>query len=162
MNFDQAFDTLIGHEGGYSNHPDDPGGETMWGVTARVARANGYAGPMVDLPRDTAKAIYRRNYWDAVKADQLPASVRYDVFDGAVNSGVSQSAKWLQQAAGVTADGVIGPTTIAAATGAGAALPPRYNAARLQFMTNLPTWATFGKGWARRIASNLRAGAGSI
>ena len=58
--FDDAFDALIGNEGGYSNNPKDPGGETMWGITARVARAAGYTGPMRDLPRDTAKAPFRR------------------------------------------------------------------------------------------------------
>jgi lysozyme family protein len=155
MTFDEAFDRLIDHEGGYANHPSDPGGETMWGVTARVARANGYTGDMRSLPRDTAKAIYRKSYWDAVKADQLPAAVRFDVFDGAVNSGVSQSAKWLQRAAGVKDDGVIGPQTIAAAANAGPGLLAKFNGARLQFMTDLPTWGSFGRGWARRIASNL-------
>lgn len=156
MTFDQAFDRLIGHEGGYSNHPADPGGETMWGVTARVARANGYAGPMRDLPREKAKAIYRRLYWDAVKADQLPAVVRFDVFDGAVNSGVEQSAKWLQRASGAVADGIVGPKTVAAAAAAGPVIAAKYNGHRLQFMSDLPTWGSFGKGWARRIASNLQ------
>jgi lysozyme family protein len=158
MDFDTAFDRLIGHEGGYSNHPADPGGETMWGVTARVARANGYTGPMKDMPRSTAKAIYRRLYWDAVKADQLPEVVRFDVFDGAVNSGVAQSAKWLQRAAGVADDGVIGSKTIAAASAAGPVIAARYNGHRLEFMASLPTWPSFGKGWARRIASNLKGG----
>lgn len=158
MDFDKAFDRLIGHEGGYSNHPADPGGETMWGVTARVARANGYTGPMKDMPRSTAKAIYRGLYWDAVKADQLPESVRFDVFDGAVNSGVSQSAKWLQRAAGVADDGVIGPKTIAAASDVGPVIAARYNGHRLEFMASLPAWSSFGKGWARRIASNLKGG----
>ncbi|WP_454694039.1 glycosyl hydrolase 108 family protein [Achromobacter aegrifaciens] len=95
MNFDQAFDRLIGHEGGYSNHPDDPGGETMWGVTIAVARANGYAGPMRSLPRDVAKAIYRAHYWDEVKADSLPFPVAFQVFDAAVNHGTGQAAKRL-------------------------------------------------------------------
>ena len=158
MDFDKAFDRLIGHEGGYSNHPDDPGGETMWGVTARVARANGYTGPMKDMPRSTAKAIYRKLYWDAVKADQLPDVVRFDVFDGAVNSGVSQSTKWLQRASGVVDDGVIGPKTIAATAAVGPVIAARYNGHRLEFMANLPTWGSFGKGWVRRIASNLKGG----
>lgn len=157
MDFDQAFDRLIGHEGGYANHPSDPGGETMWGVTARVARANGYQGDMRALPRDLAKAIYRKAYWTPVKADQLPEGVRFDVFDAAVNSGVGQAAKWLQRAAGVTDDGSIGPATIAAATAAGPMLAARFNGQRLQFMTDLPAWGSFGKGWARRIASNLQA-----
>ena len=155
MKFDQAFDKLIGHEGGYSNHPSDPGGETMWGVTLRVARAAGYQGPMSALLRGTAADIYRRQYWDAVKADQLPEAIRYDVFDAAVNSGVGQAAKWLQRALGVKDDGVIGAQTVAAALMAGPTLPARYNGTRLQFMTDLAGWSSFGKGWARRIASNL-------
>ena len=155
MNFDQSFDKLLGHEGAYSNNPADPGKETMWGVTARVARADGYTGPMRELPRDRAKSIYRRSYWDAVKADQLPDFVRFDVFDGAVNSGPEQSVKWLQRAAGAVDDGIVGPKTIAAAVAAGPALAARYNGHRLRFMTDRSTWPTFGKGWARRIAANL-------
>jgi len=155
MTFDQAFDRLLGHEGGYSNNSADPGGETMWGVTARVARADGYLGEMRDLPRDRAKSIYRRLYWDAVRADQLPDSVRFDVFDGAANSGPVQSIKWLQRAAGVADDGILGPKTMAAAAAAGTALAARFNGHRLSFMADLPTWGSFGKGWARRIAKNL-------
>lgn len=157
MDFDQAFDKLLGHEGGYSFHPSDPGGETMWGVTARVARQQGYTGDMRDLPREKAKDIYRRLCWEAVKADQLPADVRFDVFDAAVNSGAQQAVKWLQRAAQVQDDGVIGPKTIWAATGIGASLRAKFNGHRLQFMTDLPTWSSFGKGWARRIAENLRS-----
>lgn len=156
MNFDQAFDVLIGHEGGYANHPDDPGGETMWGVTARVARKDGYCGDMRDLPRDRAKAIYRRMYWDAVRADELPPAVRFDVFDGAVNSGPGRSVEWLQQACGTATDGQLGPKTLAAAHASDCGLAARYNGHRLQFMTDLGTWGSFGKGWARRIAGNLR------
>lgn len=156
MNFDQAFDVLIGHEGGYSNHPADPGGETMWGVTRRVALQEGYAGEMRYLPRDTAKAIYRKKYWDAVRADELPAVLRYGVFDAAVNSGVSQAVKWLQQAVDVQDDGVIGPMTIAAAKKADFLALPNMLGYRLDFMTSLPTWGQFGRGWARRIAAILK------
>lgn len=155
MNFDQAFDALLGHEGGYSDHPSDPGGRTMWGVTERVARANGYTGDMRTYPRDLAKLVYRRQYWDAVQADQLPAALRFHVFDAAVNSGVKQAAIWLQRAVGAQPDGVIGAKTIAAARQADAGAPARFSGARLQFMTDLPTWSSFGKGWARRIAGNL-------
>lgn len=156
MTFDEAFDILIGHEGMYSDHPNDPGGQTMWGVTARVARKDGYRGDMRDLPRERAKAIYRRLYWDTVRADELPASVRFDVFDGAVNSGPARSIEWLQEACGAVVDGKLGPKTLAAAHAADTGLPARFNGHRLQFMTDLPTWGHFGKGWARRIASNLR------
>lgn len=155
MNFDQAFDALIGHEGGYSNNPADPGGETMWGVTLTVARASGYAGAMKDLPRDTAKVIYRAQYWDAVRADELPDQVRFDIFDAAVNSGVKQAVKWLQRTVGAAEDGIIGKATLAAASAVGESIGRRYNGMRLKFMTDLPTWPTFGRGWARRIASNL-------
>lgn len=156
MKFDEAFDRLLGHEGLYSNNPADPGGETMWGVTARVARADGYLGEMRDLPRERAKSIYRRLYWDAVRADQLPAAVRFDVFDGAVNSGVVQSIKWLQRAAGAADDGILGPKSMAAASAAGPALAARYNGHRLLFLADRPTWGSFGRGWARRIAANLQ------
>ena len=155
MTFDEAFDRLIGHEGGYANHPNDPGGETMWGITARVARAAGYLEPMRDLPRGLAKEIYRRQYWTPVRAEELPAAVRFSVFDAAVNSGVGQAVKWLQEAAGVTADGVIGPVTLAAANKDEWRVFARFNGARLHFMAGLPTWPSFGRGWARRVADNL-------
>lgn len=156
MNFDQSFEALIGHEGGYSNNPADPGGETMYGVTKRVAVANGYAGAMKDLPLDTAKAIYRKSYWDTVRADELPDAVRFDVFDCSVNSGPGQAIRFLQRATGVAEDGRLGPVTIRAV----AAMDPqlldkRLNGYRLKFMCELKTWPTFGRGWAARIAANL-------
>lgn len=156
MNFDQAFARLLGHEGTYSNNPADSGGETMWGVTIAVARAAGYTGLMRSLPIDVAKSIYRGEYWAPVKAEQLPESLRFDVFDAAVNSGVRQAAKWLQRAVNVTEDGVIGPATIAAANKAGPMVAAHFNGARLEMMTNMAGWPTFSRGWARRIASNLQ------
>lgn len=161
--FDVAFDRLIGHEGGYVNHPNDPGGETMWGVTIAVARANGYTGPMYELPRDKAKAIYHTQYWDKVKADSMPFPVAFQVFDAAVNHGTGHAAKFLQRAAGVVDDGVIGPKTIAAVNERGAAgMLLLFNAEREQFYTNLPTWPSFGKGWSRRVVTNLRYAAGDL
>ncbi len=153
MNFLTAFEKLLGHEGGYSNHPADPGGETMWGITKRVAVANGYTGDMRSMPVETARAIYKSLYWDAIQAENLPADVRYIVFDGAVNSGVAQAAKWLQRACGVKDDGVIGPQTIRAANALHSeGLKRKILAQRLRFMTGLPNWPAFGRGWARRIA----------
>jgi len=153
MNFDRAFHTLLGHEGGFVDHPDDPGGATNWGVTERVARAHGYTGHMRDLPVDTAKAIYRKDYWDAVRAEELPAAIRYAVFDAAVNSGPRQAIRWLQRAVGVRDDGVIGPVTLGAVRGANPEqVLRRMLAQRLRFMTGLSNWPTFGRGWARRIA----------
>ena len=154
--FDAAFERLIGHEGGYVDHPDDPGGATRYGVTEQVARAHGYTGHMRDFPLDFAKQIYRKTYWDAVRADDCPAALRFDLFDAAVNSGPAQAVKWIQRAVGVADDGKIGPKTLLALKMAdGPATAARFNGHRLAFLASLPTWATFGKGWARRIASNL-------
>jgi len=154
MNFDKAFNKLMENEGGYSNNPNDPGSETMYGITIKVARENNYTGPMKDLPRDAAKAIYKKQYWDTVRADELPDEVRFDVFDAAVNSGVQQSIKWLQRVLGVKEDGVLGAVTLVSAAQA-KGLSAKFNGYRLRFMTDLPTWPTFGKGWARRVAENL-------
>lgn len=156
MNFDAAFDELIGHEGSWSHHPSDPGGETMWGVTARVARANGYDGDMRIMPREIAKAIYRKLYWDGVRAEELPAVLRYPLFDAAVNSGVTQAVKWLQRAVGTVDDGKLGPITLAAAQRTPQTAAVLMLGERLDFMTSLPTWGAFGRGWARRIASVLK------
>src|ERR1700745_1878207 len=114
MNFDQAFDALIGNEGGYSYNPADPGGETMWGITARVARRNGYTGDMKLLSREVARGIAEHEYWMPARCDELPALLRFQMLDAAYNSGPTQAALWLQRAVDVTADGVIGSATLAA------------------------------------------------
>lgn len=158
MNFDQAFDVLLKHEGGFVDHPDDPGGATRYGVTEAVAREVGYRGDMRELPIALAARIYRERYWDAVRAEQLPAAVRYVVFDAAVNSGVGQAARWLQRAVGVRDDGVIGPQTLAAvAQHNPEALARRFLSQRLRFMSGLANWPAFGRGWARRIADLMEA-----
>lgn len=158
MTFDEAFKVLLGSEGGYSDHPYDNGKKTNFGITEAVARAAGYRGDMRSLPASLAQTIYRREYWDAVRADDLPPALRYAVFDAAVNSGVKQAVKWLQRAIGATDDGIVGPQTI---TMARAAQPDfvkrRMLAQRLVFMTNLPTWPQFSRGWARRVAEILEA-----
>lgn len=158
MTFEEAFEKLMGHEGGYSNNPNDTGLETMYGVTARVARENGYAGPMRDLTQAQAKGIAKRVYWDAVRGDILPDAVRFDVFDGAYNSGPSTSIKWLQRAVYVTPDGVFGPTTLMGVqTYSPQAVVARYNGHRLDAMNDMGGWASFGRGWSQRIAQNLIA-----
>lgn len=154
MTFDEAFEKLLGHEGGYVNHSDDPGGETNWGITIRVARENGYNGAMREMPQTVAKEIYRKRYWAPVYSDLLPAVVRYAMFDAAVNSGVGQAARWLQRAVGVADDGRIGQVTLRAVNQANPdKLLRSILAQRLLFMTNLTGWGSFGRGWARRIAS---------
>ena len=154
MNFDSSFDLLLKHEGGFSDHATDPGGKTRYGITEAVAREVGYRGDMRELPLDLAKRIYKDRYWDTVKAEQLPAAVRYAIFDAAVNSGPGQSTKWLQRALGVKDDGTIGPKTLAAANAANPdALKMRILGQRLRFMAGLPNWPAFSRGWAIRIAS---------
>ena len=153
MDFYKAFDRLMGHEGGYTNNPDDPGGETNWGISKR-------AYPNVDiknLTRDQAKNIYYRDYWQKCHIGELPEAVQFDMFDMAVNSGISAAVKTIQRALGVTADGVWGPNTSRAAS---SVVDPQrldkvFSGYRLQYLADLPTWPTFGKGWARRIAANL-------
>jgi lysozyme family protein len=158
MKFDDAFTKLLGHEGAYSNHSADPGGETMFGITIAVARANGYTGPMRQLPQTEAKRIYKALYWDKVQADALPDRVRYAVFDAAVNSGPGQAIRWLQRALGVADDGHIGPITLAYTRQADPeALARKMLAQRLRFMTNLTAWSSFSRGWARRIADLMES-----
>lgn len=161
QNFDAAFERLLGHEGGYSNNPADPGGETMYGITKRVAVANGYTGPMRDLPLAEAKRIAKAAYWDAVKGDAMPNELDFQLFDTAYNSGPAQAVKLLQRALDVPADGILGPNTLgqiakAQHLGSVAALLARFNGQRLEFLTSLYPWPNFGKGWARRVAENLK------
>lgn len=158
MTFDDAFDKLLGHEGSYVDHPADPGGKTNWGITERVARANGYTGHMRDLPVTDAKRIYRAQYWDAIRADEMPPALRYAVFDAAVNSGPAQALRWLQRATGAVDDGRIGPQTLTLARAA----PPdavlrRMLSQRLKFMASLKSWPSFGRGWALRVADLMGA-----
>ena len=155
--FTEFFNRLMEHEGGYVNHPSDPGGETMWGVTKRVAVANGYNGSMRNLPKSTAQAIADKDYWQVIRGDDLPDDVAWQVFDAAYNHGNRQAIKFLQRAVGVNDDGLIGPRTLAAV----AAMDKNdvvflFNAERLEFYTRLGTWGAFGRGWSRRIVGNLR------
>lgn len=161
-NFDEALSLVLKHEGGYVDHPKDPGGATNMGITIGTLRA--YRGKAVTkaqvkaLTREEAAAIYRKNYWDAVKGDKLPSGVDYAVFDFAVNSGVGRAIPFLQRALGVPDDGVIGTATLKAV----AATDPVkvLNAicdARLAWLKRLGTWGTFGKGWSNRIAGVRRA-----
>lgn len=158
--FDQAFDRLISHEGGYVNHPNDPGGETKFGITLRTARAYGYTGNMRNLTREQAKEIYRQGYWNRAQADRYDPAIGFQFFDAAVNHGAGQSIRFLQRAVNVADDGIIGPVTLKAIQNMSVTdVLARFNAERLEFYTRLSTWSTFGKGWSRRVAVNLRYGA---
>ena len=151
-----ALEHVFAHEGGYVDHPRDPGGATNMGITRRTLA--GWRGRAVTkaevkaMTRTEAAAIYRARFWNAVRADDLPAGVDACVFDAAVHSGPSRAVRWLQAELGVRVDGVIGPKTLAAA----GELPPERLVAglcrrRLRFMQGLKTWPTFGRGWARRM-----------
>ena len=155
-NFDEALKAILHHEGGFVNHPKDPGGMTNLGVTKRVWEE--YVGHEVDekamralTPADV-DTLYRRKYWDKVRGDELPAGVDYAVFDAAINSGPGRASKWLQTAVGAVPDGAIGPGTLAKVEAMEpAAIIEKYQATRLAFLQSLPTWDTFGKGWGRRV-----------
>lgn len=159
----QSLAKVLVHEGGYVNHPRDPGGPTNKGITQRVydayRKGKGQSARSVkSILIDEVNEIYDRQYWDAVKGDLLPDGVDYVVLDGAVNSGVAQSVKWLQRALGPLykgqVDGIMGFSTIEALKGVNDndALIGRICDQRMNFLRHLNTWAVFGKGWSARVA----------
>lgn len=155
-NWDACFNNLIKHEGGYVNHPSDPGGRTNLGVTQTVWEnwldRSVTEEEMKALTKDMVKPLYKDLYWERIKGDKLPSGVDYCVFDAAVNSGVRRASQWLQFALGVAADGSIGPQTLAVASiTSPATIIINYSAQRLRFLQGLSTWPTFGKGWERRV-----------
>ena len=170
-NFARAMPLVLAHEGGYSNHPRDPGGVTLEGVIQRVydgyRRRRGLpTRPLTAAMRRTPEwqrerdEIYRLQYWNQCLCDDLPAGIDYVVFDGAVNSGPTQSIKWVQRALGITADGTMGQRTIAAIEA-----HPNHDelvaaicARRMAFLKALRTWPTFGKGWTARVSGVRRVG----
>jgi lysozyme family protein len=155
-NFEQCLALVLKEEGGYVNHPKDPGGMTNLGVTKRVYEA--WVGHEVDeatmraLGPDDVAPLYKKNYWERIKGDRLPVGIDYCVFDCAVNSGPSQAVKFLQVALNVVADGVVGSLTIAAAEQRDPAeVIEQFCEERLQFLQSLKTWPVFGKGWQNRL-----------
>ena len=155
-NFEKSLTELLKHEGGYVNHPQDPGGRTNLGVTQDVwedwiDRAVTEENMMALTPAKVAP-LYREMYWDRVKGDKLPSGVDYCVFDAAVNSGVSRAAKWLQTTVGAVPDGAIGEQTLKQVLLTNPQmLIDKYSAIRLEFLKGRSTWLTFGKGWERRV-----------
>jgi lysozyme family protein len=147
MNFDRAFEIIIGEEGGYVDDKRDPGGRTKYGISQRAYPNEDIAA----ITLDRAKMIYKRDYWDVVKGDQLPWHWAIAVFDCAVNQGVSVATKFLQDALGVMVDGVIGPRTIKAAQTADDRKLARFFALRAIRYSNLSTYNTFGYGWMTRL-----------
>lgn len=154
--FETLIDRVLSHEGGYVNHPEDPGGETKFGIAKRS-----YPGVDIkNLTREQAIEIYRADFWQRVQGDQLPPALVFQVLDAAANHGVGNAVRWLQRAAGVADDGVIGPMSLAAVRRCDAAdLVLKFNAERLEFYAKLSTFDAFGRGWTRRMAGNLRLAA---
>lgn len=154
-NFDRCLDVVLVQEGGFTNDPQDPGGATNWGITFEELKRWRHADATVDdvknMTKDEAREIYRTNYWNLMKCDELTAGVDLTVFDFGVNAGPSRSIKMLQKIVGVTEDGSVGPITISAAKAVDAkqiihAMAQR----RLDYYRGLSTWPHFGKGWTNR------------
>lgn len=165
-NFERSLSAVLKHEGGYVDHPKDPGGATNLGITIGTAKAN-----RMDIDKDgdvdkadvrmlkpsDADPVYKARYWDTVRGDDLPSGVDYAVFDYAVNSGPARAAMHLQEVVGVAPDGKIGPLTLAAvAAWDSATLIDALCAKRMAFLKRLSTWPTFGKGWSSRVSGVLK------
>ena len=156
MTFEEALEHVLKHEGGFVNHPKDPGGMTNLGVTKKVwdewIGRESSEDEMRNLKPEDVADLYKKLYWDRVKADDLPSGVNYCVFDAAVNSGTGRAAKWLQEAVGAVPDGAIGAKTLAKVAAHDAdSLVNAYCDVRLNFLKSLKTFDTFGKGWSRRV-----------
>ncbi len=156
-NFQPCLEFVLEHEGGWADHPRDPGGATMKGVTMAVYQS--YLGRNIskkelrNIPQDHLVDIYKSLYWDKVRCDQLAVGVDLVVFDMAVNSGVSRSARILQRCVGAVPDGVIGPKTMALVNGIPAKdIIVKFSDGRENFYKNLSTFDTFGRGWLRRTS----------
>jgi len=155
-NYDKCLETILHHEGGYVNHPKDPGGETNLGVTKRVYEEFGGTKDMKDLTVDDVAPIYQQGYWDKLKGDDLPGGLDLCVFDFGVNAGPGRAAKYLQTMIGTVADGGIGPNTLRALSGyveehGIEKTIDNYQEARQKYYEQLSTFDTFGKGWTRRV-----------
>ena len=153
---------LLEHEGGYVDHPDDPGGETNHGVTRAVYEQHVgrqvMDGEMKSLVQEDVYPIYEEEYWNRAHCDDLPSGVDWSVFDWGVNSGMGRAAKALQRVVGATADGAIGPMTVKATH----AIKPhdvivKMHSVRQEFYESLSTFKTFGRGWSRRNEETLEA-----
>ena len=154
-NFNKCLEIILHHEGGYVNHPRDPGGETNFGVTKRVYQEWGGTKDMEDLTKEDVAPIYEKNYWLRAKCNQLPSGLDLAVMDWSVNSGVGRAVKILQQMIGTVSDGGIGPNTLKTLDeyiehhGLEQTIKS-YKNTRQEFYESLSTFDTFGKGWTRR------------
>jgi len=158
---------VLQHEGGYTNHPSDPGGRTNLGVTQRVWE--NYVGHKVDetemrsLTKELVAPLYRKEYWDAVHGDQLPSGADYLAFDFAVNAGAFRCIKTIQRALNITADGIIGPVTVKAIQDTNAEeFIDNFTDAKERFYRGLSNFPTFGRGWFNRVAKSKKAAEGML
>jgi len=154
--FSEALEVILHHEGGYVNHPKDPGGETNLGVTKRVYEDFGGEKEMKDLTKEDVEPIYKKNYWDRVKGDDLPEGLDLCIFDFAVNAGPGRAAKFIQRLVGTTVDGGIGPNTLKCIDdyikeNSVAETIEKYQSMRQEYYEGLSTFETFGRGWTRRV-----------
>lgn len=156
-NFEASLRAVLKHEGGYVDHPKDPGGATNKGITLatfrRHVKRDGTKADLRKLTVDQAAIVYRKQYWDAVLGAELPSGLDYAVFDFGVNSGPARAVRELQKLIGAKVDGLVGPQTLAAVRTANIdELIDDLCARRLAYVRSLKTWPTFGKGWTSRIA----------
>jgi len=160
-NYDKCLKTILHHEGGYVNHPKDPGGEPNLGVTKRVYQEHGGTKDMKDLLVEDVAPIYKKGYWDKMKGDDLPGGLDLCVFDFGVNAGPGRAAKFLQSMIGTTVDGGIGPNTLAKVEeyvreNGEHETVKKYQEMRQKYYEQLSTFATFGKGWTRRVEETTK------
>jgi len=150
MTFEDAFPLVVTLEGGYVNDPEDPGGETKYGISKAAYPHEDIA----NLTLDRAKSIYATDYWMMSGCDKLPDQLQYDVFDMAVNSGVGAAVSCLQKAVRAPVDGIFGIQTLSAVNSANPyVVLVRFSSERLLFITGSPEFPKFAKGWVRRIAT---------
>ncbi len=156
--YDESLRRLLVHEGGYTNHPSDPGGPTNYGITIydfrKYVKPDATAADVRAMSVDQAKAIYRAKYWNAQRCDDLPAGLDYSVFDYGVNSGIGRSGKVLRRVVGLPDNTHVVTDEVlrAVAKRDPKALVVALNDERLAFLKRLKTWPVFGKGWGARVA----------
>ena len=156
-NWEKSLEVILHHEGGYVNHPKDPGGETNMGVTKRVYEEFGGTKDMKELTKEDVEPIQKKNYWDRVKGDDLPEGLDLMIFDFAVNAGTGRAAKFIQRLVNTTVDGGIGPNTLGkikeyVVTYGIEETITSYALMRQNYYESLSTFDTFGRGWTRRVS----------
>jgi lysozyme family protein len=156
--YDESLRRLLADEGGYSNHPSDPGGPTNFGITIvdyrKYVKPAATAADVRAMKVEDAKRIYREKYWNALRCDELPAGVDYCVFDYGVNSGIGRAGKVLRRLLDLpdNSSAVTDAVLRAAEQRNPNALVAAICEERLRFLRSLRTWPVFGKGWGRRVA----------